>query len=71
MVMREKTPQKASDELCRKVFNTDDPFDRLILTLARTGSLDVTIVSINPQRTRDSTTTYTRKPLFRHGKPSS
>jgi len=71
MVMREKTYRKASEEICRKVFNMGDPFDQLILTLARTGSLDVTIVSINPQRTRDSATNYTRKPLFRHGKPSS
>lgn len=40
-----KNPKALSEKIYKKVLNKKDPFDQLILHLARTGILDVTIVS--------------------------
>jgi hypothetical protein len=46
MVAREKRYQKLTERMYRKVFNLNDPFDRLILELGEKGYLNVCVVGI-------------------------
>jgi hypothetical protein len=71
MGMGEKGHQEATDERFKKVLNKNDPFDQLILSLAKTGTLDVTIVGIDSKGKEHSEREYSRKPLPHHGKHSS
>jgi hypothetical protein len=71
MVVGEKSSQKTTDERFRKVLNKNDPFDLLILNLAKTGILDVAVVDIGLKTKGFSGHQYSRKSLPRHGKHSS
>jgi len=71
MVMGEKSHQKSFDERFRKVLNKNDPFDQLILNLAKTGLLDVAVVDIGAKTKGFSDRHYSRKSLPGHGKHSS
>jgi hypothetical protein len=71
MVVGEKNHQKESEVKYRKVLNKNDPFDQLILELAKTGTLDVTVVGIGTENKQHPEHEYSRKPLPRHGKHSS
>ena len=46
MVVREKRYEKISERMYRKIFNMDDPFDRLIMELGEKGDLNVCIVGL-------------------------
>ncbi len=46
MVVGEKSHQKLSNRMYRKVFNKNDPFDRLIMELGEKGDLNVCVVGI-------------------------
>ena len=46
MVVGEKSHQKLSERMYRKVFNKNDPFDRLIMELGQNGILNVCVVGI-------------------------
>jgi len=71
MGMGEKSHQKATDERFKKILNKNDPFDQLILSFAKTGILDVTVVGLGLQRKGFSEHNYSRKTLSRHGKHTS
>jgi len=54
MAVGEKKYKKLSERMYRKVFNKDDPFDRLIMEMGRTGVLTIGIVDMNGvQKKRD------------------
>ena len=69
--MGEKRLQKTFDERFKKVLNKNDPFDQLILNLAKTGLLDVAVVDIGVKTKEFSDRHYSRKSLPPHGKHSS
>ena len=71
MILREKNHQRISDEKYEQVLNKHDPFDRLILSLAKTGVLDVTIVGISSRNKNYSTHEYSQKSLSHRGKHTS
>ncbi len=54
MVVQEKRYQKLSDRMYRKVFNKNDPFDRLIMELGEKGDLNVCVVSIGNESGKTS-----------------
>ncbi len=54
MVAREKRYQKISERMYRKVFDFDDPFDRLIMELGEKGDLNVCIVGLGDHSGKSS-----------------
>jgi len=71
MVVGETNHQKLSDRKYRKVFNKNDPFDRLIMELGRKGILDVCVVGIGNEQTKHPEHEYSRKPVPPKGKHTS
>jgi len=62
MVVGEKNHQKFSDRFYQKVFNKDDPFDRLIMELGENGVLDIGVVGIGDEHTKHPKQRYSRRP---------
>jgi len=63
MGMGEKSYRKTTDERVRKVLNTNNPFDQLIFSFAKTGILDVAIVDIGGKTKGFSKHHYSKKSL--------
>ena len=61
MVVGEKSNQKFSERIYQKVFNMNDPFDRLIMELGQKGVLDVCVVGIGGKQTKHQEPGYFRK----------
>jgi hypothetical protein len=61
MVVGEKSNQKFSERIYQKVFNMNDPFDRLIMELSQKGVLDVCVVGIGGKQTKHQEPGYSRK----------
>jgi hypothetical protein len=61
MVVGEKSNQKFSGRIYQKVFNMNDPFDRLIMELGQKGVLDVCVVGIGGKQTKHQEPGYSRK----------
>ena len=70
-MMAEKNHQKISNNRYKKGLNKNDPFDQLIIDLAQSGKLDVSIVEIKPESTVPQTHEYSRKSLHHRGEYSS
>jgi hypothetical protein len=71
MVMGEKDKRKIPDRTIKKVLDKNDPFDQLIMQLARKGILDVCVVGIGQELAATTEHPYSRKPLLFRGKHSS
>jgi len=71
MVVGEKNHQKVLDRMYRKVFNKNDPFDRLIMELGQKGVLDVCVVGIGGAQTKHPEHGYSRESISLKGKHTS
>ena len=65
-------PQKKKDEMdFRKVLDTTDPFDQLLMELGKENVLDISVVPLEQNYHPDDTATYNRKILPKRGKHSA
>ncbi len=71
MALREKKHHDFSEKHYKKVLKKNDPFDQLILHLAKTGMLDVTIVGFYDKRKHQPSHEYFKKFFPRYGKHTS
>jgi len=71
MVMAEKNNQKISNDRYKKGLNKNDPFDQLIMELAQTGKLDVSVVEIKQESSVPQAHEYSRKLIPHRGKYTS
>jgi hypothetical protein len=71
MVVGEKNHQKLLDRMYRKVFNKDDPFDRLIMELGQKGILDVCVVGIGGDQMKHPEPGYSPTSISLKGKHTS
>ena len=60
MAVGEKKYKKLSERMYRKVFNKDDPFDQLIILLAKKGVLNICAIDIGREPGKHPR--YFRKP---------